>query len=418
MYILHAIFGLGVSPREDSQTTFSLGRSLILKRLLRFFVHALLIPVVGSFALPLFLEVRAAASLEGGVHLCNWSICEKAPPLGDEWRYWCAAVVLSGLFLFHFAVASFAEPGFVQGGCYGDSSGRHDTTGCFPVVLPLKNERDKIWARDQGPKYAARWCSSCQTWKPPRAQHCDTLGHCVHRLSHYSGLIENAVGGGNIGHFLLMIIYGNLGLLYGLVLDLTCLVQIWSKLNMVWWSRTPNGTLLQYVFPSKTHILESHVLLLLVHLSLTLIGLIVFGPQACHVFWASSGESQKAAPWGEERIIPKQKAPCTRPSLFVIHEDPSTPFQDWGAEASKAFILQTKAYSRDLAGNLSVVLGLGLHLVLPMRFRMAPIQIHSPRLSQDCMDGLKAHLDAVKRFDEKSSIVDQRRSKQTLPLSR
>jgi hypothetical protein len=77
--------------------------------------------------------------------------------------------------------------------------------------------------------------------------------------------------------------------------------------------------------------------------------------------------------------------------------------QNCGEGSSKAFILRSDAYSRVAALNLKVVLGLGWHLVLPIRFRMAPIEIHSPRLSSACMEELKEHLMVLPNLDENSS---------------
>lgn len=83
------------------------------------------------------------------------------------------------------------------------------TDGRFRVAFPPDLE---------GPwpelRFSPRWCSLCASWKPPRAHHSRRVGRCVLRMDHYCVVAQNIVGARNHGHFMLMVVFGILGLLW------------------------------------------------------------------------------------------------------------------------------------------------------------------------------------------------------------
>jgi hypothetical protein len=50
-------------------------------------------------------------------------------------------------------------------------------------------------------------CSQCQTFKPPHSHHCRICNRCISRMDHHCPWMNNCVGGGNMKHFLLFLIY-------------------------------------------------------------------------------------------------------------------------------------------------------------------------------------------------------------------
>jgi len=50
-------------------------------------------------------------------------------------------------------------------------------------------------------------CGQCQTFKPPFSHHCRICNRCVSKMDHHCPWMNNCVGGGNLKHFFLFLIY-------------------------------------------------------------------------------------------------------------------------------------------------------------------------------------------------------------------
>ncbi|CAE7389881.1 PFA4 [Symbiodinium sp. CCMP2456] len=143
--------------------------------------------------------------------------------------------------------------------------------------------------------YLPRWCDSCQQWKPPRAHHSKRLGQCVLRMDHYCVITENIIGQRNHGYFVLMVIFGNMGLLYALIFVAKTVHLAWQP----YWAlyskfatyAQQRGSYYQWLLMGgHLHVLKAllgyEVPLLLV---LTVVSLILLGPLLRHVGLALRG---------------------------------------------------------------------------------------------------------------------------------
>ncbi|GAA5881369.1 hypothetical protein JCM16303_000150 [Sporobolomyces ruberrimus] len=63
----------------------------------------------------------------------------------------------------------------------------------------------------------ARFCRTCQTYKPPRAHHCRQCKTCVLKMDHHCPWVNNCVGHHNHGHFIRFLFY----------VDLACSYHLW-----------------------------------------------------------------------------------------------------------------------------------------------------------------------------------------------
>ena len=60
----------------------------------------------------------------------------------------------------------------------------------------------------------ARFCRSCQVYKPPRAHHCSRSNRCILRMDHYCPWMNNCIGFYNYGHFIRFLIFVDIGCLF------------------------------------------------------------------------------------------------------------------------------------------------------------------------------------------------------------
>ena len=56
----------------------------------------------------------------------------------------------------------------------------------------------------------AKFCLTCRVWRPPRARHCSTCGHCVAGYDHHCGALGRCVGEGNAQAFAILIVASTL----------------------------------------------------------------------------------------------------------------------------------------------------------------------------------------------------------------
>ncbi|CAE6953114.1 PFA4 [Symbiodinium sp. KB8] len=184
-----------------------------------------------------------------------WRPCGRGPDphaTSGETAAFLLAAWVSVQFLWNFVASCFCAPGSPQP--------PWPEAGRYPVA----------W---DGPQlyYLPRWCDSCQQWKPPRAHHSKRLGQCVLRMDHYCVITENIIGQRNHGYFLLMVIFGNMGLLYALIFVAKTVHLAWQP----YWALYGKFALLGYEVP-----------LLLV---LSVVSLILLGPLLRHVGLALRG---------------------------------------------------------------------------------------------------------------------------------
>mmetsp|Transcript_30132 Transcript_30132/g.54970 ORF Transcript_30132/g.54970 Transcript_30132/m.54970 type:complete len:425 (-) Transcript_30132:52-1326(-) len=128
-----------------------------------------------------------------------------------EWRSFAFAAWVSVQFVYNFAEACYRDPGIAKPIAEGEVK-----SACV-AILP-----------DASACYAPRWCGRCKSWKAPRVHHSSRLGRCVIRMDHYCSTVENVVGGRNHGHFVLMVIFAVMGLLYGLGFVLRAVLAVWT----------------------------------------------------------------------------------------------------------------------------------------------------------------------------------------------
>ncbi|KAI1319019.1 Palmitoyltransferase [Mortierella claussenii] len=71
--------------------------------------------------------------------------------------------------------------------------------------------------------HTPRYCSNCDTYKPPRTHHCRSCKKCVLKMDHHCPWVYNCVGYFNYGHFVRFIIWTTIAtFLCALFLILRC----------------------------------------------------------------------------------------------------------------------------------------------------------------------------------------------------
>mmetsp|Transcript_177717 Transcript_177717/g.569748 ORF Transcript_177717/g.569748 Transcript_177717/m.569748 type:complete len:328 (+) Transcript_177717:327-1310(+) len=165
-------------------------------------------------AAPLCLDMQVScsgATIDGSFQL-------------EELHYYLMASWVALQFFYNIIESCFKEPGLVplpKGSAPADG-------GRFPVAWPPGGSTCS--QEDQWPplQYAPRWCVRCENWKPPRVHHSTRLGRCVLRMDHYCNATENIVRARNHGHFVLMVRFGNAGLLYAVFMLLQLSFYAWT----------------------------------------------------------------------------------------------------------------------------------------------------------------------------------------------
>ncbi|KAI9016556.1 DHHC palmitoyltransferase-domain-containing protein [Phycomyces nitens] len=79
--------------------------------------------------------------------------------------------------------------------------------------------------------HTARFCKTCNNFKPPRAHHCSTCNRCVLKMDHHCPWINSCVGFANYGHFLRFLVYVEISSIYLFALLSNRLSQILSQLH-------------------------------------------------------------------------------------------------------------------------------------------------------------------------------------------
>lgn len=72
--------------------------------------------------------------------------------------------------------------------------------GSVPLAA-IPSERQRLM------KDSHSMCGQCQTFKPPMSHHCRICNRCISRMDHHCPWMNNCVGGNNLKHFLLFLIY-------------------------------------------------------------------------------------------------------------------------------------------------------------------------------------------------------------------
>ncbi|CAE7219878.1 PFA4, partial [Symbiodinium sp. CCMP2592] len=208
-----------------------------------------------------------------------WRPCGRGPDpnaTSGETAAFLLAAWVSVQFLWNFVASCFCAPGSPQP--------PWPEAGRYPVT----------W---EGPQlyYLPRWCDSCQQWKPPRAHHSKRLGQCVLRMDHYCVITENIIGQRNHGYFVLMVIFGNVGLLYALIFVAKTVHLAWQPYWALYgkfatYARQRGSYYQWLLMGGHLHVLKAllgyEVPLLLV---LTVFSLILLGPLLRHVGLALRG---------------------------------------------------------------------------------------------------------------------------------
>ncbi|CAK9013989.1 Palmitoyltransferase PFA4 (Protein S-acyltransferase) (PAT) (Protein fatty acyltransferase 4) [Durusdinium trenchii] len=164
-----------------------------------------LVPLAGFGALPKILQLqrKGAECLKPSLQHESWRACYSNPGaesgLLDALHY-MLAVWVTLQFMYNFVKSCFEEPGAPERA--GPKEGRWLVEASEPQLG----------------SYEPRWCESCQLWKPPRCHHSKRLNQCVLRMDHYCVITENVIGQRNHGYFVLMVLFGLLGLAYALLM--------------------------------------------------------------------------------------------------------------------------------------------------------------------------------------------------------
>eukprot|EP00435_Cladocopium_sp_Y103_P045869 s3239_g13.t1 len=256
------------------------------KRFVRCLAVAL-VPMAGFLALPkiLALHRNGAQCLKPSLQRESWRACYAQ----QGWRqsdllHYLLAIWFSLQFLYNFIMSCFQQPG-----------GPPKTTpkdGRFPVIIGAEHQIDGI----DGPLFfAPRWCEKCSRWKAPRSHHSKRLGQCVPRMDHYCIITENIIGQRNQSYFNLMVIFGNLGLLYALLMiaSTMCLAwrPYWELFSLLANYARRKGNYFQWIFlGGHLHVMKAllgnEVPLLLV---LSIFSMILLGPLLRHLSLSLQG---------------------------------------------------------------------------------------------------------------------------------
>lgn len=82
------------------------------------------------------------------------------------------------------------------------------TTFTDPGSVPQAAVPNERMRREMGtPDQPLSMCSQCQTFKPPFSHHCRICNRCISRMDHHCPWMNNCVGGGNLKHFILFLVY-------------------------------------------------------------------------------------------------------------------------------------------------------------------------------------------------------------------
>lgn len=69
----------------------------------------------------------------------------------------------------------------------------------------VKSDPEAVGLLDRCPPKA--FCRKCNSFKPERAHHCSTCGHCVRKMDHHCFWINNCVNYDNQGHFIRFLLF-------------------------------------------------------------------------------------------------------------------------------------------------------------------------------------------------------------------
>lgn len=176
------------------------GRRILLSTPFKLFTLFIVsvVPVFGTFvALPRVLQARGYETMLA----------------------WFAHIVfaswISVQFIYNFGMSQFTDPG-------GNAhiKPQYELTGQFEMVLEGDGEARELI------HYAPNFCGHCKLWKPPRTHHCSFCRRCVLRMDHHCPFTGNCIGFRNHGHFMLMYIFGMVGIIYSFGL---CMLVIYGS---------------------------------------------------------------------------------------------------------------------------------------------------------------------------------------------
>lgn len=77
-----------------------------------------------------------------------------------------------------------------------------------------------------------KWCASCKQPKPPRTHHCSVCGKCIMKMDHHCPWVGSCVGFKNHKHFILFMLYVNIGCMYALVTMVPFTFRQWFDSNL------------------------------------------------------------------------------------------------------------------------------------------------------------------------------------------
>ncbi|XP_056298760.1 zf-DHHC domain-containing protein [Pseudoliparis swirei] len=100
-------------------------------------------------------------------------------------------------------------------------------------------------------------CSHCETYRPPRAHHCQVCQRCIRRMDHHCPWINNCVGELNQKYFIQFLFYSGVASLYSMVLVVSA--WVWRIRN----EREGDADKEAEETPGK-HLVVAHYIILLV----------------------------------------------------------------------------------------------------------------------------------------------------------
>ena len=150
-------------------------------------------------------------SLIGHVVRPHWS--------GGVWSYINMTILHSGLLLslYSFIRATFSNPGMVAlSNVKIDFSDFPSRGRGYPNSYPSQSSGEESHESQEN------WvmCKSCETYKPPQAEHCRKCKRCIKRRDHHCVWINNCVGERNKKFLVLFCFYTTLLCFYSFVFSL------------------------------------------------------------------------------------------------------------------------------------------------------------------------------------------------------
>ncbi|GAA6009425.1 hypothetical protein JCM11491_003552 [Sporobolomyces phaffii] len=144
----------------------------------------------------------------------------------------------------------------------------------------------------------ARFCRTCQAYKPPRAHHCRQCKTCVLKMDHHCPWVNNCVGHDNHGHFVRFLFY----------VDLACSYHLWMITKRAFG-----------ITPFQQAPSTSQIVLLILNYTACVPVLLIVGVFSLFHFWSCVTNSTTIEGWEKDKVASLKRRGKIRQYRYPYH---------------------------------------------------------------------------------------------------